>query len=175
MGQNHLISNDFDFDCLENKNHPDDFDFHGNQKHDFDLQKWWDDSLHGGENLLARYQLDDKISSHNTDLTIGYQIGEMALVTASWLHSRTADDVSFSINDKVNDDEKINESGKIAKFKGSSNDFEVKAAFTGMKHVRPFISYTVAGDYKLKGEHKALNEFIGKDKNRVEAGITVRF
>jgi len=39
------------------------------------------------------------------------------------------------------------------------NDFEVKAAFTGMKHVRPFISYTVAGDYKLKGEHKALNEF----------------
>ncbi len=125
----------------------------------------------GGQLLLKRRQLDDKVASHNTDLTVGYQMGEMALVTASWLHTRTADDISFSMSGE----NIIIDKEKLVKVKGSSNDFEVKAAFTGMKYIRPFISYTVVGDYKLKGEHKELDSLIGKDKNRIEAGITIRF
>jgi hypothetical protein len=123
------------------------------------------------EQLQAETGFDKKIAIHNVELTMGYQVANVVMLSASWMQHQFSD-----VNGYYDDgNTEINPLAiGSTKFKGKSSDYQLKATFTGFGDLVPYMSYTNIGDQTLKMSHTVV-DVKGKANNEFEIGMSLAF
>ena len=125
----------------------------------------WPEQLHGETGF------DKKVAIHNVELTVGYQVDDVVMLSASWIQHKMSDANGYY--DDGNSEINPLASG-TTKFKSKSSDYELKATFTGFGDLVPYMSYTNIGDQTLKMSH-AVVDVKGKASNEFEIGMSLAF
>jgi len=117
---------------------------------------------------------DSNVGTHEMELTVGYKLDNVALLSASWKQTKFSD-VSGYNNEEVN----ISPANSVissnsADFKGKSDDFEVRAAYLGFDNAMPFVSFTRVGDHTIKSNAMPSN-LVGSSENVLEVGFSYNF
>ncbi|MCJ8293280.1 MAG: DUF2860 domain-containing protein [Colwellia sp.] len=119
----------------------------------------------------AQTGFDKKVAIHNVELTMGYQVANVVMLSASWLQYKLSD-----VNGYYDDgNAEINPlASGTTRIKSKSSDYELKATFTGFGDLVPYMSYTNIGDQTLKMSH-AVVDVKGKASNEFEIGMSFAF
>ena len=115
------------------------------------------------------------VGNHEMELTVGYKLDNVALLSASWKQTKFSDVSGYSNEYAVPEQLSVpvvNTSS--TKFKGKSDDFEVRAAYLGFENAMPFVSFTRVGDYTIKSNSMPSN-LVGSSEHVLEVGFSYSF
>ncbi len=117
------------------------------------------------------FGFDENVKMHKLNITAGYEIANVAVLSASYNYSHTAEDVAF--NDKV--DPGFSSPSNMS---GSGKELELKVSYIGLGNVKPFVAYTVKDDYDFKGAPAFADPVmaeLAKAENVFSLGVTWDF
>ncbi|MCJ8296146.1 MAG: porin family protein [Colwellia sp.] len=118
---------------------------------------------------------DAKVGSHEMELTVGYKLDNVALLSASWKQTKFSDVSGYSNEYPIPEQYMVPAVNTTStKFKGKSDDFEVRAAYLGFENAMPFVSFTRVGDYTIKSNAMPSN-LVGSSEHVLEVGFSYNF
>ncbi|OAN11268.1 hypothetical protein A3K86_20140 [Photobacterium jeanii] len=110
------------------------------------------------------YKADFKDSVHRTDLTLGYDIQDVANLSVNWV--RKAHTIKIDGTEQINGSFPKAVDGGKGNF--TSNDYEFRADVTALGDFVPYAQYTIKSDIKKDG-HKLKRE------NEIKVGLVYNF